>query len=1670
MDKGFIQQIKQHARNHSQQLRKSIVIGLAIVVSLCTVCELILPAVALEKNYDLPEQQHTEVYDSQVVDVQETEPTALVQSLNGHEHVSECYDAQGELICEYSDDAMLTPDDDSMENPENQFPEQISTDAYVKDEDETTVPAETVENTEGTEQTEKAADAQNTENTLVPTENTVTNTVSTEEITPTEIIAGDHIDVSPYITSASITYKLGTDTEADEWKSIEAGTILPGDTKLRININYDRIPIQTLIENQCKLQYVLPPILRNPVAQGEITSGGDVVGTIGAEGNSVTLTFKESWLNSLQDSGKHMLDGDFYAESYVNLSMIPEDGKTQIHIGGVTIDATFETDLIAKHGDVVVTKSVADQVIREENGDYLQYTLTATAGADGCPDVKVVDHFTSNAEYAEYENVSSNLTQLPDTGIPRETITPGKQHGSIYKGTMPTENNPIPPEGNTEITEPGSLIWTIGDMSPGEERTLTYRVRLKDGYTRLQNSGNKVIQNGAQVFSKTYQRDEATASFQPNAGLAMNKSHANAVRNKENGNYTITYTVWIEAQGSNNFIMDNVSVMDSLNYDQTHVDSKILPYLTYDPHSFKLYRSKDTSGELLQVNQVGGAVPKLTYAQDGKSFTLEVGNMRAGDAYCFQYDVIVGKEAFAVSNRQNLSIDNRVVAKSDNTAMTSKDFLQAYSDCCEILYDHWASKMVSNRLEKDMAIVIGKNVYDATGGTPVIDPAPAKGFIAPMASYPYSVTINALGDWDVTRAKIQDTIDNEHMQFVGYVQVDAFDTKVVGDDPLGKLVESRWVKVDKMNSFQFRLCDIGFENNQYAYRFTYFAKPVNVDDISSITVKNRFILKDIVISEGNSFVLDGVTSEVEVDVQGGRNFETNKYPWYYERPTVAEGSWSNGAIYWAIKIEGTEFLAGTCVKDYLKNETLEKEESSNGNLCFHNDSLVGVYYGSLPAGENFADYANMEELLAGGSLRTIPSMYYSAEFGNSLGLPGDDAFSEITLRAEISIDLTPSESVYIILKAEPTTIPLENRSYKTYTNYLSSSDDGKVWVERNQASKTLYGGAEILKELGRVITFDGENIQELEVDRGGAVPQEYLIGPGNYVVWAVKVNFAGTLSGRYRIVDEVPAGMETAFARLKWLGDLTRDNNTNMCRIDNYQKELGEGWTEHTITAETDFNTTVTSYYYTKGNQILWEVENLIAGNVGDRYSADFQIVCRVTDPDVLQGGQAKEFNNQVYLQTLDGIQMDSDANGVTIETKSIEKSAIMTENTIPFTIQLNPLGEDLIAGADTLTLIDEMSSTLELDLLSFAVVNTKTNKPVDFTCTFDEQVLKLEVPDSQPLTVSYKAQVVATPDTTVRLSNNAYWEGYSSTEGNSQVVEDFYYTVGGTAGGASSPCLKILKYDQFDATHYLEGAEFLMEEGTMVDGIFKPNGKSWSGVTDGYGMLVLGRGIEKGLPMSYNTVYCVKETQAPEGYVLDPTPYYFIVAAKEGNVYPEYPEGVYVHYESPVYTLSVSNHKGEIYVQKKFQHADGSDVEVIDGVYHFGLFDNAQGKGEPIQTVTLTFGQGVTEQKGTFSNLEHSHSYYIFELDDNGKPVLPGDTSYVDSRPFQVLYSSDSGIDVNAVSSGNTVTVTNRMCLESLPETGGVGTIPYATAGMVLLCGCAYLLHCRTKRRREEQ
>lgn len=98
--RGAEKYTKVHKR---KRLRHRVVTVLAGVVVFCTTYALILPAITLEKQCDIPEHTHTDACYAQVTSVEKRVPVCSAETLEIHQHTADCYDAGGNPTCGYAD-------------------------------------------------------------------------------------------------------------------------------------------------------------------------------------------------------------------------------------------------------------------------------------------------------------------------------------------------------------------------------------------------------------------------------------------------------------------------------------------------------------------------------------------------------------------------------------------------------------------------------------------------------------------------------------------------------------------------------------------------------------------------------------------------------------------------------------------------------------------------------------------------------------------------------------------------------------------------------------------------------------------------------------------------------------------------------------------------------------------------------------------------------------------------------------------------------------------------------------------------------------------------------------------------------------------------------------------------------------------------------------------------------------------------------------------------------------------------------------------------------------------------------------------------------------------------------------------------------------------------------
>ena len=1623
---------------------KRITLALSCVVVFCVVYALTLPAITLEGKTICGMEEHTHTEECYQDD-------ELVCGKEEHQHTEDCYEKEEEQPVE----------------EENTQPELTESSDEV----------ETVAEPEESKQDESNEEEQQQESTQVTSEGFNLSSDANK------------------ISSVDWYYiKDGTPTNID----VTGNTEIPGDAILKLSVHYQGIQIEHLKANYNRtLIFDLPKILRNAVAQGSIMSGSTKVGYVTVDNGKVKVQFYEDYLNGLISGGKTTIDGDFYVTGEANLSKVPETGKTTITIAGKEYTLNFGENPIAHYGKVDVKKS-CEKI--DPNSDYIKYTISVTAHEDGCPDVKVVDTFLAYSDLISYININKTKTNLLDKENqqdPYEFVELGKTHGSIYLGSTSSESNPIPSENTKNENETGSLVWDIGAMSANETRTLTYFAKLKEGVAL----NNKTINNQAVVYSNTIKRVYSNNEFTPKVDYSMSKERVGSVVRQDDGSYKIDYKLYFKLnENESNYPVKDLVFYDCLNYeDAFSTDSNILKYVKYDSSSFNLSVQKKGDSNYSEVDKSKYVISWSNDRQNYKTdwvgtdnptcfkLTGKEGNpiiVNPGDSYYVTYTLIVKPGAFAEVKKDSIDIKNRFLLSASNV---EKQFGDAFDRvwCTEQINTYkWDEKSVESATTEDTTIEMSGNRYIKNNGNYSIDNSTENTFKVSTGSYKYTVMVNdTLGDWDATNVQMSDQLKSNKMQYVGYVKIEALEeTKKAknlsstGDwnahintlDREYKPKEVKWVKIDGDTSFTLKPSDLGWENNKYAYRFTYYAKPVNQDSYGNSKVTNTFTLKGNVVGRnGKSFEISNISSNKEVTITGNYQMNVKKSSWYYESPKVDSGNWAKGKIYWVVEVSGTAIKKDTIFKD-----TISKDKT---NSYLHDDSLVGIYKGKLSDDKSITSFKDLEELKTTSGLVDVKGEFSNLEVTNN---------SELSITANKNIELK-DKKLYMIIATEPSSLPTDYRDYNEYENQISTNDDGENDISWGSATKTLCGGADILKELGQTFTYDGSTLTNIEPGRDQGDTTKIFkdglsdTGPGLYASWVFKLNYAGELSGTYRVLEKIPEGMDLAYIRVKWTG--TKQGTIKSKEITN----LGSEWTpKQTKDAPTDNKERKeTTTYYVNGNQALIELGDFIAGQVRDDYSVDVQVVCKVKDSDVLHGIE-KTFTNEVELQTADGQKMNNATSSATLKGQNLEKS--MTSNQpanekVKFTIKANPLGQKIPASEETtLKLIDKLSNSLLLDTKSIQAVDNDGNVVVFRSILKDDNTLEIEIPNDKAITITYEATVNAPPGQKVDFSNEAYWEGYKPSTGVKVEQKGYSYSAGGTVSSGNNIKLNIIKEDQYDVSTSLSGAEFTMVECELLnDGTIKQKDGSikWEGTTDANGTLSFGSGSATDHVMQYNTIYKVTETKAPTDYVNSNQEFYIMVPRVESGKtdYSDYvktciqDDRIKVQYQE-TYVLTVLNHKGEITIEKKFKNPGNHDMNPVTGTYRFGLYENKDGTGDPLQTIWIKYNEGSTKaDSNKFINLDLDKTYYVYELDDQNKPITDSNVHVINGLEYFTTYKTMNAIQSNVAKNGDTVTVTNQSRTKILPSTGSMGTLIYRLLGATLVVASIICLSNINKNNRKE-
>ena len=1484
--------------------------------------------------------------------------------------------------------------------------------------------------------------------------------------------ASNGMEIESHIVSASMAYQTGED-----WTTIDNNTTnIPADARLKAIVYYDNVDADELMQHDRTLIYTIPDLFQNSaVALNTIyDSDGNKIGdiTVDQDAKQIRLTFTEDFVK--KDEGEHTkVSGNFTFYTSANQEEIKKNPTQEVKIGNTSIKLNFESDSSARLGNLEIAKSTPTYV--EEGGvPYLIYTLTASTGNDAMPEVKIVDKFTTNQSYVDsYVGVTGTETQVAtgdtDTHAPYETDITKKS--TVYLGVSVTDANPIPQPAGANVQNPGVMVWNIGGMDANETRTLTYRVKLKSNYIGIQSRGN--IVNQASAYAKTYPHGTASSTFTPQAGAQIKKT-LGSYQADGNGSGTLTYQIYIKANENNTYTLKNLKIHDNLNA----TDSSLYSYITYAEDSFKLYKGNtvDESKKMdFPANKHSGRNnPDITNTGNIRKIDVYVGDVEPGGERVLTYQIHVKPDIFTHSNNE-IKIKNTAGVYSDDTASGGNSRFASSSQEKSLGKKVWDRKLQSNATtyEKKITVPDSEAIYNAQLQE---DSSAAHNFSVPKGSYEYQVVVNEDGSWDLSSAIFNDALKNNYLKYTGYLKVayykEGLSTQPSTDTEAANQLQQKtadhvkWVNIDGLSSFKLSPQDLD-QKEKGAYLLTYYATPQGVSDVTQVTSGNSFGLSGTGIGpNGEKVTIAGVQVSTSTIIEGGKNFEASKSGWYYDTNDTTTSDSQFGRLYWVIQVSGNEIPKDTVFRD--------KPSSKGAKHLVRGETMVngGVFVGKVPNGKSFTEYyGSISDVTSDSNMRKL-----SGNERNKGNVPADADYSwdatndyaDFTLKKTVT--LKEGESMYIVLWTAPSSKFGSSREARTYWNELFMKDSSSSdFVSQGDTSMMVAGSGNDFKETGGIYEFNGTNGWTTKKAINGNNPNKLLKNQikegGTYIDWRIKLNYIGGTEGTVQVEDQLPEGVDLTYVRYFWIDPGIRNNASAPRTEEIPELENNDDWKKLTLTGPLDGanNTSYTciSYYNAKTRKIRMQVSNLQKGGDKDKRSLEIQIAAKVTDEEVLLDKKSKDLVNTMTVQNASGKTISTGSAVATVDQTTISKTkSDIVDGKLPFTITVNELNEDLLKNSDTITLVDEMQSPLRFDPSSIQITDKNgkvvTNISPKIETTSTGEKMTLTIPDNQKYTITYKATLNAPPDTPISVNNAAYWYGHSKDVAKIENANVTYH-VESTASTKNSPVLKVEKLDKDNTTKTLAHAVF-----TVQKAVYDTTNKQWK--ADSTEKAYTAESGEDGFAtfgktetLAYNTVYCLKETKAPDGYVLDSTPKYVAIAQKIGELGKEtYPEelttwaeqGVDVYYLGSTYSYTMYNQKGSITLDKRFLYSNGQEIsneKLPDLTCSFALYEYKgsnydYSKAKKLQTLEITSKDGVLSyrnngasvDKPVFTQLPVGGQFCVLELDQDGNPLKNHATGTLESgRQYTVSYeNADTPLTVQSTKS-TTAEIQNRFRIE---------------------------------------
>ncbi len=447
----------------------------------------------------------------------------------------------------------------------------------------------------------------------------------------------------------------------------------------------------------------------------------------------------------------------------------------------------------------------------------------------------------------------------------------------------------------------------------------------------------------------------------------------------------------------------------------------------------------------------------------------------------------------------------------------------------------------------------------------------------------------------------------------------------------------------------------------------------------------------------------------------------------------------------------------------------------------------------------------------------------------------------------------------------------------------------------------------------------------------------------------------------------------------------------------------------------------------------------------------------------------------------------DSGSGTVTIKNNVLLKtgSQVANSNRIKYTILVNESALDLKNGSDFLELVDVMDAKCALVPSSVKVYQHKDegwNLLGSDEYTVGAETIKddsgaactkmtLSVPDGSHLKVQYEVIPAGNAGETVSLTNKAsltaVWDG-EEVHSKNWVIQKASGSAGGSGYGVT-----VTKVDKSDIEKKLFGATFTLYkvdvDTALTAGVGAAKTLFQEVPTGDSGTATFGTADKK---MEAYTLYCLEETQAPQGYnVIDKPVWIMLKGQSERQYWDALAKVAELRQKDATVEIPTANTDITVYDAPYSGKATISATKVLqgsslkEGQFSFVLKD---ANGKVLQTAK-------NSADGTISfNLDYSkvgtYEYAIREVVPEGAVKNVKDHIAYDATEHRVMVKVENGegelkatVTYDGVSS-TPPTFTNKYST-TLPAAGGSGLTMTYLAGASLLCFAATWMHARRRR-----